>query len=235
VQESATQDIYVYIDDSGVFHPNSPRGYFIYGGYVFLDKGSKTKSLSRYKKLSREINVELGRTGELKAFGLATKHKRALFNIMKNEESFCCVVRLSQINKVILDNKLSIHRYKDYALKIAIKRKLEELISETKVQDNIKTNLCIMIDEQHTASNGYYKLQQSIYEELRHGIKNFDYGVFHPPIFTNDLTVSVMFCDSSKNPLVQASDILANRFLGSFTNDNEKLRRKPNHKTVEFP
>jgi len=56
------------------------------------------------------------------------------------------------------------------------------------------------------------------------GIKNLDYGSFHPPLFTGTVNIKVKFCDSSNNYLIQASDILANRIHSSF---NYNLLRPP--------
>lgn len=229
------QIINVFLDDSGVFVTGQDR-YFVYAGYVFIGIESRNDANREYRTLSDNIRKELNHIGELKAKHLkGTKHKRALVKVLKNYESMACVISLPTIKKSITSNKLSIHRYKDFALKIAIKRKLETLINTGHVDPSKNTELNIFIDEQHTSTDGFYSLSESIREEFVNGIRNLDYGSFHPPLFTGEVAIKVKFCDSSGNYLIQASDILANRMHTSFNYENPELRRLPKLHIVRLP
>ena len=232
------QEISIYLDDSGVFSLNSGHDYFIYAGYLFLDNHERIAARERFKTMSREIKSSLGMSmeSELKAAGLDIKYKRSLYNCVKSFNSLSATVKLPNVNESIMANKLSIHRYKDYTLKRMIKSKLEKLIASGKIDVDKPVSLRVYIDQQHTSTNGYYKLSDSIREELIHGIRNFDYGVFYPPILFADFEINIKFCDSSLDYLVQASDILANRlWYGRNFNRPKLYTNIPYHNDILLP
>ncbi|MCM0627478.1 DUF3800 domain-containing protein [Lysinibacillus sp. OL1_EC] len=227
------QTIYIYLDDSGVFHRNDR--YFVYGGYLFLDKKEKDTARRKYRKLSDQIKATIDGCVEVKSFGLAAKHRRALYNVMKPYESLSVCVNTRRINKDIMSEKKSIHRFKDYALKRCIKSKFMDLIRKGKIDPNEDVNLIICIDEQGTATNGYYDLKSSIYEEFIHGVHNFDYSVFHKPILYGNLMIDVSYKTSISDYLIQASDIIANTIWHSHTHSKHQLRNKTNHFYLQLP
>src|SRR5690606_8345384 len=120
-------------------------------------------------------------------------------------------------------------------LKRAIKEKIIKLIKSGYVDPQKFVYLRIYIDEQLTATDGYYDLEGTIYEELVNGIINFDYNTFHTPILHGGAKIKIKFLDSKNNDLIQASDVLANRLRASFVYNNPELRRKPNHSYLQFP
>lgn len=232
------QEISIYLDDSGVFSRNSGHSYFIYAGYLFLDKNERITARESFRIRSLAIKQELcmDAADELKAAGLKIKHKRSLYNSVKRFDSLSATVNLDSIAESIINNKLSIHRYKDYVLKRMIKAKMESLIAAGKIDDSQPVWLRVYIDQQHTSTNGYYNLSESIREELIHGIRNYDYGMFHPPILFADFKLDISFCDSSKNYLVQASDVLANRlWYGRNFNKPQLCTNIPSHKDIFLP
>lgn len=154
---------------------------------------------------------------------------------MKEYDSVSCVVSLNNIYPSILKNKKAICRYKDYAIKRCVKAKLEQLISAGRISTDSDVNLLINIDQQLTATNGYYDLRDSIREELQHGIRNFDYGVFHKPLFNSEVKVEIKYCESKDNYLIQASDILANRIWNGHKANDENLLNIPNHLNINLP
>ncbi|MCR5590508.1 MAG: DUF3800 domain-containing protein, partial [Lachnospiraceae bacterium] len=163
------------------------------------------------------------------------KHRRALLNSVRDYDSVAVVVDISRVYDYILDNKKSRCRYKDYILKRCVKSKLKRMISEGSITTHDDISITIYIDEQLTATNGYYDLRDSIREELQYGIVNFDYSVTHQPLFDSNVSVNIHYCDSSCNYLIQACDILANRIWHSFRDNNRKLRKIDNHLTLTFP
>jgi hypothetical protein len=236
MSSSGKQIINIFLDDSGVFVIGQAHQYFIYAGYVFVGKSERDGARREYRTLSDKIRKSMGRTGELKAQHLTgTKHKKSLVTVLDGYESLACVVHLPRVRNSITSDKLSIHRYKDYALKIAIKRKLEALIGAGRIDPSLDTDLNIYIDEQHTSTNGFYSLKESIREEFVNGIHNLDYGTFYPPLFMNGATITVRFCDSSSNYLVQASDFLANRMYTSFNYSLPELRQLPKLQVITLP
>lgn len=229
------QTVYFYFDDSGTFHKNEPSGYFLYVGYVFCNVNDRDIAKRKYINANKKIRQATGKTGELKASVLEAKYKRALFNSTRSYESVSAAVNLSRIYDHILEKKKSRCRYKDYILKLCVKRKLQELISRGIIKSDEDIIIEICIDEQLTATNGYYSLEDSIWEELKHGIANWDYGMVHQNVFSQDVSVHIHYCDSSKYYLIQAADILANRIWTSYRVGNPDLRKINNHMFLTFP
>lgn len=230
-----SQEVIFFFDDSGVLHKNEPSGYFVYAGYVFTDRKELETARRKYIHSNKALKDSLNRIDELKAANLSAKHKRSLFNSVKIYDSVAVVVEISRVYDYILADKKSICRYKDYILKRCVKSKIKTLISNGDISKNDDIKISIYIDEQLTATNGYYDLRDSIEEELMYGIVNFDYGIKHPHLFDSRVTVEIHYCDSSTNYMVQASDILANRIWTSYRTQNIKLRQKDNQILLTFP
>jgi len=226
--------VFFFFDDSGVFHRKSTSDYFVYAGFVFCSLDEMKNAKRKYISSNKKIKTALGYTGELKASILELKHRRALFKSVEKFDSLSVTVKLSDIYDYILDDKKSICRYKDYILKILVKKKLEDMIKCGKLKKDEDIKIFINIDEQLTASNGYYSLGDSIKEELKYGIHNFDYLRKHKNIFDGNVEVYINYLDSSKNYLIQASDILANRIWNSYRFDKPEQRKICKH-LLEFP
>lgn len=230
-----SQEVIFFFDDSGVLHRNDPSGYFVYAGYVFTNREDLESARRKYINANKQLKRALGRTDELKAATLDSKHKRSLYNSVKEYDSVAVVVDISRLYDYVLADKKSICRYKDYVLKRCIKNKLKKLITDGILSKDEDITISIYIDEQLTATNGYYDLRDSIKEELQHGIVNFDYGVRHPHVFDSNVEVIIHYCDSSSNYIIQASDILANRIWTSYRTQNRDLRAKDNQTILTFP
>lgn len=229
------QELYFFFDDSGTLHRNEPAKKFVYAGYVFSDRESLDSAKRQYRKLVFNIKKALSREDELKASSLKPKHKRALYNVLKNEESLSVVVDISRVYERILNTTQSICRYKDYILKMVIKVKLVELIDDKTIDPKQDIKLHIFIDEQLRSTDGIYSLKESIIEELQHGIINYNYGAFHKPIFSSSVNVNLKYCESKNNYMIQACDILANRIYTSYRDDKPELRNIPNHTRLTLP
>ncbi|MER2111151.1 MAG: DUF3800 domain-containing protein [Solibacillus isronensis] len=227
------QELHIYIDDSGVFHKNNK--YFVYAGYVFLSASEKEVAKRKYKKLVTQIKKAENIEGELKGCNLPRKHKRALFNVFKEYESFFVVVTNEDVRESIMEVPKSRHRFKDYVLKRIIKEKVKYFIRNNKIDPYkpLRINMCV--DQQLTASDGYYDLKSSIIEELVTGVSNFNYQMTFNPILFGGLEINLTFCDSSSNYLIQASDIFANRVHASLVLNKPDLRRKKNNTNLYLP
>jgi len=122
---------------------------------------------------------------------------------------FSLVIENKNIYDHILSSKASKGRYIDYAQKITFKGIVSKLISEGLVNPTEPIKLVINLDQQTTKTNGYYSLKDGIYEELKHGHNNFNYGGNGIPTVYNKLTVDVHYIDSKKSVAIQAADIIA--------------------------
>ncbi|MCL2094553.1 DUF3800 domain-containing protein [Candidatus Saccharibacteria bacterium] len=228
-----SQQIFIYLDDSGVLHRNSDEQFFIYAGYVFLSKREKDKALALYRNAAKKLQAT--RHQEIKAHGLKGSNKKFLLSRLSNYESFSCVVNKSKVYPSIMCNKNSIHRYKDYCIKRAAKAKIANMINRKLIDPGQPTVLRFFIDNQHTSTDGIYNLHESIREEFRNGIANFDYGIIHPALFTSGLEVHITFCDSRNHYLVQASDMLANSIFTKYNYRNNLQHRQKNHHETPLP
>lgn len=70
--------------------------------------------------------------------------------------------------------------------------------------------LIINIDQESAKTNGRYKLDEGIYEELAKGIVNFNYGFKTVSILFGGLKVKIYTQNSKDSIIIQASDIIAN-------------------------
>lgn len=227
--------IYIYLDDSGVLHKDERNKYFVYGGYAFW--GSEKENASRkYKSLENKIRKANNQIGELKAFTLTEKkHKNALYKVLRDYQKISLCVDIGRIYDNITKNKDSIHRYKDWIVKMLIKDVIKKAINNGKIDENEDIFLHVSLDEQGTKTNGIYSLERSIEEELINGINNFDYGTFFPPVLKGGFTLELLYCDSKCNALIRASDILANRVWVSYVTNKPELRSLPRHIHKIFP
>lgn len=121
-----SQEVIFFFDDSGVLHKNELSGYFVYAGYVFTNKKDLDSAKRKYINANKKLKKALKRTDELKAATLETKHKRSLYNSVKEYDSVAVVVDISRLYDYVLADKKSICRYKDYILKRCIKNKLKK-------------------------------------------------------------------------------------------------------------
>lgn len=233
--DEISQEVIFFFDDSGVLHKNEPSGYFVYAGYVFTDRNTLEIAKRKYMHANKILKRALKRTDELKTANLSPVHKRSLFNSVRQYDSVDVVVDISRVYDHILANKKAICRYKDYTLKRCVKNKVKSLITDGLISKDEEIVISIYIDEQLTATDGYYDLRDSIKEELQYGIVNFDYGIRHPHLFEADVIVNIKYCNSSRNYMIQASDILANRIWTSYRSQNRKLRQIDNHMTLTLP
>lgn len=205
-------DIYVYSDESGVFDV-AHNDYFVFGGIIFLGKEAKDNFSRKYahveKVLRKSKSVDFDY--ELKAAQLTNSEKSQLFRSLNNVFKFGVVINQKRLHSKIFEYKKTKQRYLDYAYKIALKRALKSLIDSDVIDVNEVNSLHVYVDEHTTATDGRYELRESIEQEFKLGVVNFQYGSYYPPIFPGIKYVELKYCNSSSVRLVRAADIVANR------------------------
>lgn len=212
------QTIYINIDDSGKL-VNSEK-VSIYAGLVFTSKKEKDKFITQYRSIVESIKCKYCKENiikcntnktcaELKHNMLKPKHNRQLMNYIKKYSILCCIINNDNVYSRIKSDTASRGRFLDYSLKLLIKQTVKGLIKENRINPNLPVRLVINIDEQTTKTNGYYNLRDSIIEELKYGIFNYNYGFFNTPIINSSLEVNVCYQKSEKSFLIQASDLVA--------------------------
>lgn len=211
---SRDMNIFVYGDESGVFD-KAHNEVFVFGGLVFLDKKSKEIALRKYLHAERALLPSYSKNGckkELKACRIKRKHKESLFRSTNSCIRYAFIVTQQKVNDNIFNDKKSKQRYLDYVYKVGLKSVMGRLIASGTINPHCVENIFIRFDEHTTATDGKYELKEGIEEEFKRGTYNFRYNTFHKPIFP-EMTgcVELTFKDSKDDPLIRASDIIANK------------------------
>lgn len=209
------QEIYINLDDSGKL--TTKEKISVYGGLVFLSKKEKDKFITQYKsivnsikcKYCRNINNCNHKCPEIKNTNITPSDKRRVMNYIKKYYVIALIIKNDKVYDYIKNNKAAKGRFTDYCIRRLIKKIIENLIEINLIDKYKDIKLIINIDEQSTKSNGYYNLHDGLYEELVHGISNFNYLSTVNPIIYSNLDIKVCYQDSSKSYVVQAADLLA--------------------------
>lgn len=251
------QTIYINMDDSGrLIKGEANELVFVYGGVFFLSLKEQENFSRKYKSLvnilkpkyckSLKEDYSIDRTfcishsfqsckydcPELKSNMLQPKDRRRLLNFIKKYDTSVAVISNHKLKDYIFDNKASKGRYKDYIIKREVKKIIENLISQNRINSQQPVKIFLNLDEQSTVSNGYYDLASSIKEELQFGIINYDYGISFPPILSS-VEIKIKYQNSYYNYPVQAADLLVGEVRHCYynylqTQDFETYRRKTN-------
>lgn len=210
-KENEEQIIYISLDDSGKL--NSKEKYLVYAGLFFTDK----KQLEKFKATYKSIRNQVAKKGkykdveELKGYTLENKDRLRFLRFLYRYSTAGLVVDNSQITKQdILFSKDAKGRYRDYVIKLLVKDIIIHLIHSKKINPYKPIALIINMDQESAKTNGRYRLDEGIYEELVKGIINYNYGFKTTPIIFSQLTVKIYTQNSKDSIIIQASDIIAN-------------------------
>jgi len=212
-------NIFVYSDESGVFDVVH-NDFYVFGGVLFLSKDEKDSQARKYKSAEEIVRLSECKTPncEIKATAISNKSKGKLYRALNDCEKFGIIINQNKLRKEIFSTKKHKQRYLDFAYKIAIKRKFEHMIKEGLINPLKVENIYFFVDEHTTATDGIYELRESMLQEFKEGMFSTDYVSFKEPIFPNLKILEVSFCNSSKNTLVRAADIVANKLYYAAVN-----------------
>lgn len=228
LNDKNVQTVYINLDDSGKLV--NGEQVCIYAGIIFTSKKEHDKFITQYRSIVNNIKCKYCKKDnsfcssnkscpELKHNMLKPSHNRQLFNYIKKYSVISCIINNNNIFSNIKEDTATRGRFLDFSIKLLIKNTIKVLIKENKIDPNNPINLIINIDEQTTKTNGYYNLQDGIYEELKHGIYNYNYNKKHPPIIYADLNVILHYQKSDKSYLIQASDLVAGTIRRLYLNN----------------
>lgn len=224
------QEVYINMDDSGVLHNNEKC--CIYGGIVFTSKKEQETFERKYKSILNKINCNYCRSDktrcchkcpEIKDTNINKGHKRWLFNLIKKEFCFAIIINNRKVNDDIMNDKNSRGRYRDYTQRILIKRVVDGLIKNGRINPNKPIKLIIRMDQQATATNTNRELVLDIEKELTKGMTNLEYNITHKPIIFSELVIDLKYVLSHKHISIQASDFIAGETRRIILSDNDKL------------
>lgn len=214
-------DLFIYSDESGVFD-KAHNEIFVYGGLIFLGKEEKDDHNRKY--LTAEKAIRFGKYSydeELKACKINNKEKGKLYRSLNQVIRFGIVINQKNVLDRIFMSKKDKQRYLDYAYKVGLKKTLQRLIKEGRINPDEIETIHIYNDEHSTATNGRYELREGLEQEFKLGTYNLRYDKFFPPVFEKMKGIDLLFCDSNKVTLIRAADIVANRIY--FMALNRKL------------
>lgn len=225
------QYLYINMDDSGQLVKNSPNELvFVYGGVYFLSLEEQENFTRQYRAIVNSIKPDyckafqrnntlnkqhclyhnyrncMYKCPELKSSMLERADRRRLLNFIKKYNTSVAVVTNNNL-RIPIEDKATKGRYKDYVTKLEVKRIVQNLISQNRINPNKHLKIILNMDEQPTISNGYYELDKSIKEELQFGISNYDYGITFKPI-VKSVDIKTSYKDSYYYLPVQAADLL---------------------------
>lgn len=230
-------DIYVYSDESGVFDKRH-NDVYVFGGIIFLTKEQKDECARKYSHAERIVREsgKYEKNCEIKACTITSRQKYGLFRSLNQYYKFGAVVYEQNVIDNIFSHKKSKQRYLDYVYKIALKRAFQDLIKQNIVFPSQVENIYIFADEHTTATNGRYELREALEQEFKVGTFNYEFSVFHEPIFTNLRSVHLEFCNSQSKTLVRAADIIANNlFHAAVSVEKFQIPKKANTRITYFP
>lgn len=205
-------DLYIYADESGVFN-KSNVDHYVFGGIVFISNDSKDDAQRKFDAAEKLLKSKTyySNFDELKACKLKNRHKDGLYRSLNTGYRFATIIDMKRIYPYIMNDKKSRQRYLDYALKLGIKNCIKKLLCNNIIKEKELENIYVYVDQHTTATNGRYELEESLYQEFKIGVFDYSYtGLAHPPILKFLKKLEVEFCDSKKETLIRASDIIAN-------------------------
>ena len=223
------QVIYINLDDSGKL--TRKEKICVYGGLVFLSKKEKDKFITQYRSIINSIKCKYcssdkdncaGICPEITNTNIRNYDKRRIMNFIDNFFVVSLVIQNDKVYDHVIRDKASKGRYIDFTLRVLIKKTIEELIRNEKIDPNRPLKIVLNIDEQTTKSNGYYNLKDGIYEELVHGIYNYNYDKAFKPILNSSLELIISYQDSGKSYAVQGADLIAGTIRKIASNCLEK-------------
>lgn len=200
------QTLHIAIDESGTF--GSSQELFVYGGFAILGDSKFQAKLRKYVSVENRI----GTNCEVKANRLKVGDKLQLLDVMKSQYTFAICVETGNYS----------WRDKDKVYKAILKDDLLlNLIIEVLKDFDLKQvgKLIIEIDEQNLS----FGLKENIYINLLKYLGCGSYfGLdYQPPKLNHNIEVIVSYVDSSKVPLVRASDILVNTLFHTLQNKQD--------------
>lgn len=156
--------------------------------------------------------------------------------MIKKETCFAVIINNKKVKLDIMNNKDSRGRYWDYTQRILIKKVIDNLIKEKRIDPNLPVKLIIRIDQQATATDTNREFIKDIEKELKIGMINLEYNIIHKPILNSDLEIDLKYVLSHRHISIQASDFIAGetrrKIISSI--DNMDLLKKLDYLDVKI-
>ena len=212
-------DLYVYVDESGVFD-KAHNDTFVYGGVIYTDLQEKTLAERRYRAIENRLrkNGKYKDCPELKASILDNKDKRNIFSSI-NGYRFAVVIKQKKLSDRVFSSMRNKEDYLNSAFLSALKDSMIGLMRIGELSHGDEVRMHLEVDERPTATNGRISLSETICKEFREG--TISLGKHYPPILPNILSVDVRHRKSEATTLIRAADIVVNRVYSAYREDTE--------------
>ena len=128
-------NIFVYSDESGVFDKKH-NDIFVFGGIILLSKESKEEWSRRYIHAENVIRKKekFTKEKEIKATAISNSSKGKLYRSLNNIEKFGIIIHQKDLHDELFADKKVKQRYLDWAFKISVKRKFENMINRNLIK-----------------------------------------------------------------------------------------------------
>lgn len=190
--------IFIYLDESGSIHTNSPMKYFAVGGY-FTFAEDKNKITSKYKKINKKMkdekNIPLDK--EIKSYNMSDNDKINIFNQIQDIDTFYGTVKVfdkNQMRKEVVESNI----FFNYAVKLVLKDCIIPLLNLNQINESIE--FVISIDNRNIRVGDLNNLETYLKTEFC--LSNFDF--------------KVTYYDSVYNYGIQLADLIVNTFYNSY-------------------
>ena len=190
--------IFIYLDESGSIHMNSPTKYFAVGGY-FTFAEDKNKITSKYKKINKKMkdekNIPLDK--EIKSYNMNDNDKINIFNQIQDIDTFYGTVKVfdkNQMRKEVVESNI----FFNYAVKLVLKDCIIPLLNLNQINESIE--FVISIDNRNIRVGDLNNLETYLKTEFC--LSNFDF--------------KVTYYDSVYNYGIQLADLIVNTFYNSY-------------------
>lgn len=222
---------YLYIDESGILHPNSKSDYFIFAG-LLVSEEHMGRLNTNYRNALMNIKSQKGipRKIEMKASKMNHEVKRYLLsNLRRNCSQVFVVTNIRKLRPEVFKDNVNINRHKNFILS----KMVEQLIITGRLEDC--NELELNIDNQNIAYNAIDNLEG--YLHIMFNEDNFRYMGAYDEFNIDYINFSVKYRDSSKICLVQAADLLANTKYREYELEGTKAYRflQQNAITLHLP
>ena len=190
--------IFVYLDESGSIHKNSPTKYFAVGGY-FTFAEDKNKITSKYKKINKKMKEEksISLDKEIKSYDMSDDDKINIFNEIQDIDTFYGTVKVfdkNQMRKEVVESNI----FFNYAVKLVLKDCIIPLLNLNQINESIE--FVISIDNRNIRVGDLNNLETYLKTEFC--LSNFDF--------------KVTYYDSVYNYGIQLADLIVNTFYNSY-------------------
>ncbi len=208
--------IFVYLDESGSIHKNSPTKYFAVGGY-FTFAEDKNKITSKYKKINKKMKEEkiIPLDKEIKSYDMSDDDKINIFNKIQDIDTFYGAVNVfdkNQMRKEVVESNI----FFNYAVKLVFKDCIIPLLNLNQINENIE--FIISIDNRNIRVGDLNNLETYLKTEFC--LSNFDF--------------KVTYYDSAFNYGIQLADLIVNTFYNSYKDRKIVERVLPSLKGKNF-